>query len=371
MATEHLVKDFIYVDADRLYSLYSQVFEGVTERIVESFIAGLTTTDSQKGPILRGSNVEAEVAEVSRWTQDRALHDHMYSLLESKLDPVIIDTTSITRDNYETVLRDTFMVRVSGQAEIEDYARLNVYLDRFNELADAIGYAQLTQLRETTTAAWMEREREINAISDRNLKSKESRRLQHEKDNFKKEVNKLLEDIGLRQDEQMLANLRLFIEIFNPDGFGLTVSPTIGNGEIVYRGVLDKRWLRIQPPLLRALYGQAVTSKWTMVGKVTYIPSASPRISAISAVQEIDEALSEKEESISINDLAQAAEGAKLAEDGELETSDDSPSMRDPFRNIFRATRDFEQMFLESKERIEVVIAPLAVYHEVALPDLE
>jgi hypothetical protein len=56
------IRDFIYVDADRLYSLYSQVFEGVADQIVESFIAGLATTDSQKGPLLQGSSTEAQVA---------------------------------------------------------------------------------------------------------------------------------------------------------------------------------------------------------------------------------------------------------------------------------------------------------------------
>jgi hypothetical protein len=37
---------------------------------------------------------------------------------------------------------------------------------------------------------------------------------------------------------------------------------------------------------------------------------------------------------------------------------------------MFRATAVFEKMFLESKERVEIVIAPLAVYREFNHPEV-
>ena len=148
------VRDFIYVDADRLYSLYSQVFEGVADRIVESYTAGFSTTDSQKGPPLQGSSTEAQVAEVSRRTENKFLYDHMYSRLEKRLDSVITSATEVTSENFQSKLEQAFIVRVSGTAEIEDYDRLNMFMERFNELADAIAYSQLIGVRETLKAGW-------------------------------------------------------------------------------------------------------------------------------------------------------------------------------------------------------------------------
>lgn len=78
MKTEgKVVRDFIYVDVERLYSLYSQVFEGVADQIVQSYMAASATTDSQKESLLRGGSIEAQVAEVSRRTENKLLYDHM------------------------------------------------------------------------------------------------------------------------------------------------------------------------------------------------------------------------------------------------------------------------------------------------------
>ena len=48
--------------------------------------------------------------------------------------------------------------------------------------------------------------------------------------------------------------------------------------------------------------------------------------------------------------------------------ADPNPSMRDPYRSMFRAARVFDRMFFEGKERVEVIIYPLAIYREMLLP---
>jgi hypothetical protein len=53
------------------------------------------------------------------------------------------------------------------------------------------------------------------------------------------------------------------------------------------------------------------------------------------------------------------------------ERVDDKPSMRDPFRNMFRASRVLEGMFFESQQRAELVVSPIAIYRSFTLTALE
>src|SRR5687767_786300 len=113
-----VIRDFIYVDVERLYSLYSQVFEGVANQIIQSYIDASSTMNSQKGSPLSGASVEAKVAEMSRRTENKFLYDHMYNLFEVEIKNAILESPEITRDNYHGILSQAFMIKVSGAAEI-------------------------------------------------------------------------------------------------------------------------------------------------------------------------------------------------------------------------------------------------------------
>ena len=245
----------------------------------------------------------------------------------------ILEAPVFSSNNYREVLGQALMIKIRGAAEIEDYSRINVFMEKINPLAEAIAYA-ITKSDEST-AALRELEDTIRGIKDRNKKVKAREQIKAIKD-----PKHLAKEMGLSQDEQLLKYLRLFVDMFYPEGFEITVVPAQGVEDVVFRGVLDKRWLRVRPDLLRALYGGFVESNWTMVGQVTYLPGGK--------LPQIEHALN----------IVSKESGKK----------EESPSMRDPFRNIFRASMDFERMFLESKQRIEVIVCPLAIYRQMAIP---
>ncbi len=334
MSDGKVVRDFIYVDVERLYSFYSQVFEGVADQIVQSYMDASSTTDTQKESLLKGGSIEAQVAEMSRRTENKFLHDHMYNLFETEVRNAILESPSATPADFREILGQAFLVKVKGAAEIEDYIRLNTIMGKFNEIGEAIAYAMVLGEEELSKAIG-ELQQTIEQIPDRNMKAKAKDRLGKQTD--KRALAKhRAKEVGLHQDEQNLKNLNLISELFYPEGFDVTITPDEGDGSVVYRGVLDKKWLRVHPDLLRALYGGFVESKWTMVGQITYLP------------------------------------GVKLPQKEETPDStggeDENPSMRDPYRNMFRSSRGIERMFLESKGRIDVVVCPLAIYREMQLP---
>jgi hypothetical protein len=326
------IRDFIYVDVDRLYSLYSQVFEGVADQILQSYMDASTTTNTQKESMLKGGSLEAQVAEVSRRTENKFLYDHMYNQFEESIHHALIDSPEVSSRNYRDILRDAFMIKIKGSAEVEDYSQLNKLMEKFNEIGEAIAYAGVisTEISEVIEQL----ETDLNQIRDRNDRAKAKAKAKPHTDK-KKLAQERAKQLGLHHDEQSLKNLKLFSELFNKDAFEITITPSQKSENVVFRGVLDKKWLRISPDLLQSLYGGFIEANWAMVGQVTYIPGV---------------------------ELPEANQGSVSDE------IDTNPSMRDPYRSMFRAARVLERMFFESKERVEVIIYPLAVYREMLLP---
>lgn len=323
------LRDFIYVDADRLYSLYSQVFEGVADAIVQSYIAEMSTSGSDKTGMFRGGVATSEAAERTTRTENRLLYDHMYSQLEDRLRGALLEINASRAAPPIDTLANIILVKVRGLVELEDYGRLNQILENFNKLGEAITYSGLsgTGILEAKEAL----ERAAQSTRDRNKRAVAKRTADQV------DLKALAKQAGLHQDERLLANIQLLSELFNKDGLEVTVVP---QESIVFRGVLDRKWLRTAPERLRALHGTYPAGEWTMVGLISHVPGQRA--------------------------LPTAAE-AKDAPSADPE----SPSMRDPFRNMFLTSAVFERMFLQSTSRTEVVVAPIAIYREFGVDALE
>jgi len=324
------IRDFIYVDVDRLYSLYSQVFEGVADQILQSYMDASTKTNTQKESMLKGGSLEAQVAEVSRRTENKFLYDHMYNQFEESIRHALLDSPEISAENYRDVLRDAFIIKIKGSAEVEDYNRLNKFMEKFNDIGEAIAYASVVS--KEVTEAIEQFETGVNQIRDRNARAKAKAKHPDKR----KLAQEHAKELGLYQDEQNLKNLQLFSDLFNKDAFEITITPSQKSENVVFRGVLDKKWLRISPDLLQSLYGGYIEANWVMVGQVTYIPGV---------------------------ELPESNKGSVVTDE-----LDPRPSMRDPYRRMFRTARVFDRMFFEGKERVEIVIYPLALYREMLLP---
>ena len=79
------IKSFIYLDEYKMYSISSQIFEGITESLT-NFQGSTTEKDEkQKGPIASGQ-VMADIWKSESGTQEKKyLHDYSYTLFEDRL----------------------------------------------------------------------------------------------------------------------------------------------------------------------------------------------------------------------------------------------------------------------------------------------
>lgn len=49
-----MIKNFIYLDEEKMYSLSSQLFEGVTEYVLNESLSGKVESEEQKGSVGSG-----------------------------------------------------------------------------------------------------------------------------------------------------------------------------------------------------------------------------------------------------------------------------------------------------------------------------
>ena len=324
-----IIRDFVYLDLDSLYSFYAQTFEGVTQQILVSRGKSSAETDTIEERAFSKHAHAAEVAEATLRTDSKVLLDHMYALLEAELQDSILDAMHTSSDELPDRLEDAFLVRVSGRAEIHDYEKLVLTTTEFNDLIVATVSLQLHSEENKALVSQIE-----SAIaSEKNTGTRRElqltlKRLKDPKEFFKQEK------MGMPQE--FLDGLRKLASFFHGGSIEVAITPSGDGDSPVFRGILDKRHLRISSDYLHSLYSGAVSSEWTMVGQVARTPAAAasfPSAAELSGRPALDDA-----------------------------------TLRDAFRNLFQGVTAMFVSVTGSARRNEVVIRPLAIYRQYQLP---
>lgn len=157
------IRDFVYLDVDRLKSILAQVDEGY---LVET----ATTTGSAK--TVEGG-AEAQVPGLAKiggtgqyvWTnqasETRTLHDHIYNYVERRLAEekrlLVLDEALTAEawlsDERRKAIPDTAFILITGAVLINDYRYLKDFLANFNKVAAAVGRFSAQQQIQTSSEA--------------------------------------------------------------------------------------------------------------------------------------------------------------------------------------------------------------------------
>lgn len=344
-----ILRDFLYLDVDRLYSLSSQMFEGAASHIVESFLSEQKKAEPRRGTGLWpkvSANLGENVAEAALRVENRVVHDHLYNQLEKSLADIIQEPINIDANNFREELAGSFLIKVRGRAVIDDYARLSTYLATFNALGASIAYitkfktGEFEAARADLEAKKVELKTRLQASKNPLEKTQIKGQLEavEQLEQPMEFLRAFAADLNLQQDPTFVASLNIILEMFRPNAYEMNISPPNQDVPISFRGVVDKQWLRADPEHLRNLYGgSSLPTDIVMVGQITYMPA--PESDSLTA----------------------AAESPP-------EGTDSEQSMKDISHNMFRIMSTMDEMMTASKQRIEMLVRPLAIYQEIAVP---
>ena len=92
-----MIKNFVYLDEEKMYSLSSQIFEGITEYILSESTSESQKSESQKGDIGSGRILGDILKQADRQSEKKFLHD--YSCFDISLSLIILRLNSPSDHN--------------------------------------------------------------------------------------------------------------------------------------------------------------------------------------------------------------------------------------------------------------------------------
>lgn len=237
-----LVRNFIYLDRERMYSLYSQLFEGVVETMARSVTYGT-------GEDKKDRKLEETIFDASTKVQNVILFDHIYNMLEEKMTPdlMIVDVNT----NIDDIKPDS-IIKITGYARIEDYDYLLHILNSFNEIGSAV--ATITLKKDDTS-----------------------------KQVSKNEVDHYVKANNMFLDKKFSESLTTLIDEIHGKTMEIVIPVASDLLNADFKAFINKKHLRVSQESLKDIYGFAPCMEWTMVGEVTDLSYTNPNTSLNNA----------------------------------------------------------------------------------------
>lgn len=314
-----IIKSFIYVDEYRMYSISSQIFEGITEHLVSYHGTKKEIEEEQKGPIGSG-RVLADILISGSGTQEKKyLHDYSYKLFEDHLmaeDRVL----NIDASNIDTAINNIdsrSFVKVKARAIFNDINMIKTTTERFNELGEAIAYitnySDINEVKKQLETAEA-------AIGDKNQKAKLRHKLKEITD-----IGTIAKLNGLTHDKKFLEKLRLILEYGFQDQF--EVQMTIG--EHLFSANIKREYLRENEQILVRKYSRQAEKDFVLFGTI-----------------------------------AQSSKQVTEPNRKETVTTSPQPHMKQAIMNLVDALSNVESTFTGRLSN-EIIIDPIAIYREL------
>ena len=253
-----MIKNFIYLDEEKMYSLSSQLFEGVTEYVLNESVAESEKSEDQKGPVGSGKILGDILRQVDKHSEKKFLNDYSYTLFEEKLleDNKVVNI-SCAEDNLDSLSNGKSFIKITSRAIFNDINSIKNTLKNFNDIGKAL--AHITNFKEITAVKEQLEKAKANS-KDRNQKSK----LQGQVKSMTN-INKLAKDSGLQQDQAYLDDLSLVLSY----GFQDQLEVQMNLNDIIVSANLKRSCLRENEELVIRKYSRQTEVEFTLLGIIT------------------------------------------------------------------------------------------------------
>lgn len=223
------IRDLLYLDFDKVSSIWSQIEGGLSERIstTKEEIKDKRREGTIGASSLLGVKFSGMDAEKKSILESKILHHDLLNSLEERLSNfglVVnlseeVDDTESSAESIRSALQNKPYVIAEGWAVIEDYNRISRISERFNDVIKFITKGSLESLKELPEYA--ELRQTIENEKDRNKKSKLKSELNALLNQLKKEKQSDLSPI----DDWLIDGMKNWIDTFMPNRINLRIYP--------------------------------------------------------------------------------------------------------------------------------------------------
>lgn len=325
------IKSFIYLDTYKMYSISSQIFEGLTDYILNTQSNVVEEKTEQKGPFSSGKLMADAITKNENQTEKKFLHDYSYLLFEQELKRrnKVLEVDANNLSDCISKFGDFSFIKITGKAIFNDTQILHNLIKNFNDFGYSIGYVTM----------FNEHQREINEkisksklITDKNQKTK----LLNEINLRRNHLKQSLQDKGLQFEDEFLEQLANLIEFAYKREFEIQI-PLIQSGEkILFSTIIEREMLRVKESTLIRRYATETEKEFTIFGILSQTNFKKNNYDLTKKVMEL---LSSNVGSV-------------------------SSQMRSAIMNFIIAISELENGF-NGKLNYEICIEPIAIYREL------
>ncbi len=316
------IKSFIYLDTNKMYSLSAQLFEGLTETIINKQSEGQTVTEEQKGEVFSGRIIGDILKKETEKTELKFLHDYAYTIFEDKIlnsSKVITlaKQTDVTIDEIENYS----FIKVTGYPSFNDVKMIRETLSQFNEFGEALQYI----------TTFEDRNSELTKLNDElwEAQSKDKKRQIKNKIERLKDVREKAMEKGLVMDEDFMKKLAFTLMFGYKDSFEIKyILENLAKPEnkIVITGVINREYLKEKEDLIIKKFSRYSSKSITLLGIISQTSKEKIQIQNSENV--------------------------------------DFSNMKEAIDNVTASLSDVENTFIGKLDN-EIIIDPIAVYQEI------
>lgn len=319
------IRSFLYLDNYKMYSISSQIFEGLTEYIVTNKSDENQKAETQKGPIGSGRILGDIIQKSSNQTEKKFLHDYSYNLFEQALiergKVIEIDKSNI--DVQIDNLHNYSFIKVKGRVAFNDLEIIEEMLKNFNDFGYALGYV-------TKKAAYDEEMEGLNEqvkhISDRNQKAKAKNILKNTT-----AFRKILKEEGLQLDDEFLKQMAYLLNYGYNQQFEIQMPL---DDFCLFSAQLDRNNLKDNERTIIKKYSRETEKEFVLFGIITQVEKEANRESLLKDRTE------------------------------DWENDEEDGNMKEAIMNVVKHITNVEKTFT-GKLDYEFIIDPISLYIEL------
>ena len=139
-----MIKNFIYLDEDKMYSLSSQIFEGITEYVLNENSSDNQESETQKGPVGSGKVLADVIISSSKATEKKFFHDYSFTLFENHLveQGRVLDLTNsaLSLDELKASITDISFIKIKAKSTFNDVNKITELFNEFNTIGEALAH---------------------------------------------------------------------------------------------------------------------------------------------------------------------------------------------------------------------------------------
>ena len=331
-------KLFLYLDEYKMYSLSSQLFEGLTEEVIHFHSKKKENKEEQHGPLASGRLLGDIMSESDGRAERRFLFDYAYTIFESRIldENLVSCIPNATSTDCQLDVIDKSFVKVTGKIRFNDFTAVQRIIESLNKMNEAIQYVSTFEERNLAISALRMQLQDADSKIKRELHS---------------QLSKLSSWKSEGQIDQDYINKLMYLLSF---GYGdhleaqISLSPPSGKKTRTVTAILNREYMRESMAMEIKKYSRKPNQHFTILGVVTQ--SGNPRPA----------------ENPPLNDIESETPIETVApESGEESFGESSPGhLKTHISSMVENVAEIERNFIGCLEN-EIIIDPIAIYREI------